>query len=117
MVEVIGAAVALVAVKAGTFVAPDAPRPIAVFEFVQAMVAPAGVLVNVCEAMAVPAHTEILAGAVITGFGFTVTVTVDVQLVEGVVAVTVYVPDAAVVGLAIDGFCVVAVKLFGPVQA
>ncbi len=41
---------ALVAVKLGWFPVPDAPNPIAVFEFVQPKVAPAGVLVNAEEA-------------------------------------------------------------------
>lgn len=104
-VDVIGLEVLLVAVNEGIVaVAPLAPNPTAVLLFVQAIVAPAGVLVKVCAPTVAPAHTDMLAGAVITGFGFTVTVTVDVQVDVGVVAVTVYVPAAAVVGDAMLGF-------------
>jgi len=42
MVATIAAAVAFVAVKAGTLPAPLAARPIVVFELVQAKVAPPG---------------------------------------------------------------------------
>ena len=76
IVEVIGPAVALVAVKAGKPPVPLAARPIAVFEFVQAKVAPAGVLTNPFTGTAAPAQKVKFASGVITGGGFTVTVTV-----------------------------------------
>ena len=44
IVEVIAAAVKLVAVNDGVFPVPEAPNPMAAFVFVQAYVAPAGVL-------------------------------------------------------------------------
>jgi hypothetical protein len=51
-------------------------------------------------------------------FGLTVTSTVPAVLVQPfTVAVTEYVPDAAVVALVIEGFCEDEVKLLGPVQA
>ena len=115
-VAVIGLEVLLVAVNEGTLVVPLALKPMAVLEFVHAMVAPAGVLVKVSAFTVVPAHTVTFAGAVITGFGFTTTVTVDVQVAEPVVAVTVYVPAAAVVGDAMVGFCTLEEKPFGPDQ-
>jgi hypothetical protein len=74
MVEVIGADVALVAVKAGVFPVPLAARPIAVLELVQANVPPAGVLVKAEAATEVPAHAVMLAGTVTVGVGLTVMV-------------------------------------------
>ena len=73
-VPVMAAAVALVAVKAGTCPVPLAARPMAVFVLVQAKVAPAGVLVIAPIGIAVPAQTAMFAGAVITGNGLTVIV-------------------------------------------
>ena len=46
IVPVIGLAVAFVAVKVGVFPFPDAARPIAVLEFIQVKVAPAGLEVK-----------------------------------------------------------------------
>ena len=65
-----------------------------------------------------PAHIGLLFPAVgAVGIGFTVAVVVaapDVQPFD--VTVTEYVPDAAVVAAAIEGFWLLEVKLFGPVQ-
>jgi hypothetical protein len=59
-----------------------------------------------------------LALIVATGSAFTVTIVVPVADVHPLtVAVTLYVPEAAVVALAIVGFCKVEVKPLGPVQA
>jgi hypothetical protein len=56
--------------------------------------------------------------AVTVGPGLTVTVVVALTVPQfGTVSVTVYVPAANKVGLAIVGFCWVEVKLFGPAQA
>jgi hypothetical protein len=89
MVEVIGDAVALVAVKAGNPPVPLPPSPIAVLELVQLNVAPAGVLAKVLAATAVPAHTAIFVSAVTVGTGFTVSVVTEVQVAPATVAVTV----------------------------
>ena len=51
------------------------------------------------------------------GVSFTVTDTVPVVLQPPAVAVTVYVPPAAVVVLVMVGFCRPELKLLGPVQA
>jgi hypothetical protein len=69
---------------------------------------------NVC-----PAHIAELEPTVgAAGIGFTVTDVVPAGLVQPfTVAVTEYVPDAAVVGEAIEGFCVALVNPLGPVQA
>jgi hypothetical protein len=56
IVEVIGAAVALVAVKTGVLVAPLTAKPIAALELVHVYVAPAGVLVNVLAGTDAPAQ-------------------------------------------------------------
>jgi hypothetical protein len=65
-----------------------------------------------------PAHTGLLLEAVgAEGFAFTVILTVPAELVQPfTVAVTEYVPVAAVVALVMEGFCEFEVKLFGPVQ-
>jgi hypothetical protein len=65
-----------------------------------------------------PEHTGLLLdGAGAAGTGFTVTVTVPTTLVHPLaVAVTEYVPLAAVVTLVMDGFCDVEVNELGPVQ-
>src|SRR6186713_2873054 len=77
IVEVIGAAVALAAVNAGTFPVPLAgARPTNGFEFVQLNVAPAGVLTNEFSGTAAPAQKTWSASGVITGIGFTVMVNV-----------------------------------------
>jgi hypothetical protein len=89
IVDVIGLEVVLVAVNAETDPVPLAAKPIAVFELVQAYVAPAGVLVKLWAATEVPAHCETFAGAVITGTAFTTTVVVDEHVVPPFVTVTV----------------------------
>src|SRR4051812_23935064 len=66
----------LVAVNAGTLPVPLAARPIAVLEFVQVYVAPAGVLLSVLAGTASPSQYVPFAGAVMEGVGFTVTVVV-----------------------------------------
>ena len=64
-----------------------------------------------------PAHTGELLPAVAVGCALmvTFTVAVDEQPVP-LLTVTVYIPDAAAVTFAIDGFCEVDVNPFGPVQ-
>jgi hypothetical protein len=64
----------LVAVNAGVSPAPLAARPIAVFEFVQANVAPAGVLTKAEGGIEVPSQTEIFVIGFTTGVGSTVMV-------------------------------------------
>jgi hypothetical protein len=78
IVPLIGDPVAFVAENPGTLPDPLPTNPIAGLELVHAIAAPAGVLVNAWAAIAVPAQTEILAGAVMLGTGFTVTVPVAV---------------------------------------
>ena len=64
-----------------------------------------------------PAHTGLLLPAVAAGFAFTVTDVDDVAVLPlHTVTVTVYVPEAPVVALLMDGLCCVEVKPFGPVQ-
>ena len=62
------------------------------------------------------APAQIVIGLAVTvGPGLTVTVVVAFTIPQfGTVSVTVYVPAANKVGLAIVGFCCVDVKLFGP---
>ena len=74
MVAVIAAFVPFVAVKPGTFPVPGFPKPIAVLSFVQAYVAPDGVLVKFVAGTATPAQTVMSDGAVVVGTGFTVMV-------------------------------------------
>lgn len=89
IVAVIGNKVALVAVKLPIFPEPLAARPMAVFEFIQVYVAPAGLLVNVVAATVAFAQRVMLAGTVTVGNGLTVTVTVPAGLTQiPVVAVT-----------------------------
>ena len=54
IVAVIGLVVVLVAVKAGVFPAPLAPKPMAVLLFVQLKVAPAGVVVKLLVGTVAP---------------------------------------------------------------
>ena len=63
-------------------------------------------------------HTgELLEGLGAAGVGLIITVTVPLGPVHPpTVAVTEYVPAAARVTFGMLGFCVVEVKLFGPVQ-
>jgi hypothetical protein len=67
--------------------------------------------------VAIPLQVCDVAEVVILGIAFTVAVVVDAGLVHPFkVTVTEYTPDAAVVALAIVGFCRVETKPFGPVQ-
>jgi hypothetical protein len=102
IVPVIGDAEALVAVNPGVLVAPLAPSPIAVLEFVQVKVAPAGVEANVFAATACPAQTVTFVSATTVGSGSTVTVATAVLEHAPVVPVTVYVVVPA--GLGVIGF-------------
>lgn len=65
-----------------------------------------------------PSQTgPLLAGPGVKGVAFTTTFTVAGALVHPfTVAVTLYVPDIAVVEDGIVGFCVVELNEFGPVQ-
>jgi hypothetical protein len=83
---------------------------------VQLYVAPAIVLA--VKLSVLPAQIgELLAAVGAPGMGFTVTATVPAGPVHpATVAVTEYVPVAAVVAEAMLGFCVAEVKLLGPVQ-
>ena len=67
IVAVIGAVVVLVAVKVGVLPLPEAAKPMAVLEFVQAKVAPAGVEVKAEAGTLAPLQTVMLAGVVIVG--------------------------------------------------
>lgn len=63
-----------------------------------------------------PVQTGELLEALAGGVGFTTTVTVAGELAQPLFTVTVYVPAAASVTLAIEGFCNVELNPFGPVQ-
>jgi hypothetical protein len=63
-----------VAVNDGVFPVPLATKPIAVFEFVHANVAPAGTLANAEAGTIAPLQNVIFVGGVKTGIGFTVIV-------------------------------------------
>src|SRR6188508_3609430 len=76
MVAVTGAAVALVALKAGMFPAPAAARPIDGVLLVQLNVVPATVLTKFTAVVIVFAHKVWSAGSVNTGIGLTVMVKV-----------------------------------------
>jgi hypothetical protein len=67
IVPVIGEIVALVAVKEAIFPKPQAPNPIAVFEFVHANVPPPGVLVKEVAETVAPLQIEKLEGIFATG--------------------------------------------------
>ena len=108
IVPVIGALVALVAVKLGILPVPDAARPIAVLLLVQLNVVP-GVPVKTTVAVGEPAHTTWLPTPFTVGFGFTVIVNVTgvpVQLrplaVKVGVTVIVAVTGAAVLLTAVN---------------
>ena len=88
-VAVIAADVVFVAVNTGVFPVPLAAKPIAVFEFVHANIAPAGVLASADAATDAPLHTVMFVGGVTDGKGFTVTVDTAVPVQLPVVAVTV----------------------------
>lgn len=89
IVPVIAAAVALVAVNAGTLVAPLATNPILILEFVHVNVAPAGALVNVFRGTVAPVQNVRLATAVTVVNGVTVTVETAEFVQAAVVPVTV----------------------------
>ena len=96
MVAVIADVVPLVALKPGTFPVPLALSPMLVLLLVQVKVAPAGTLVKLVPATAVPGHTVLFAGTVAgftIGLGLTVMVKVfDVPAQPFTVGVTVMVP-------------------------
>ena len=73
---------------------------------------------GVVNVIVLPVQTGLLLPAVgVAGIGFTVTAVVPATLVQpATVAVTEYVPLAAVVAPLIVGFCVVEEKEFGPVH-
>lgn len=71
IVAVIGAEVALVAVKLGILPVPLAAKPMAVFEFVHETVPPVGVVASGILATVVEAHAVTFAGGVIVGGAFT----------------------------------------------
>ena len=73
IVEVMGELVALVAVNVGKPPVPLATRPIAVLEFVQVYVAPAGVLAKVFAGTAVPEQYVRFGSGLTTGLGCTST--------------------------------------------
>lgn len=88
-VETIGLAVAFTAVKTGVLTVPLATNPIDGSEFVQANVAPAGVLANVFAGTEAPAQTTTFASAVTVGKGFTVIIEIAVFVQPAVVPDTV----------------------------
>ena len=63
-----------------------------------------------------PAHGAFTVTVGVAGIAFITTVVVDVAVHPFIVTVKVYVPLAAVVGLAIIGFCEDELKPFGPVH-
>ncbi len=72
MVAMIGAFPVLVALKDGISPVPLSVSPIAVFEFIQLKVPPAGVLAKVVPVTVSPLQTEIFAGTVTVAVGITV---------------------------------------------
>ncbi len=62
------------AVKVGWFPVPDAPKPIAVFEFDHAVVPPTGLVVNVPAGTDAPGQYDAAAGTVTVGIGLIVMV-------------------------------------------
>ena len=63
-----------------------------------------------------PAHTGELLPAVAVGCALIITFTVAVAEQVPLLTVTVYIPEAAAVTFAIEGFCEVDVNPFGPVH-
>jgi formaldehyde-activating enzyme involved in methanogenesis len=112
MVRLYVPAIAVVALVMFGFCRADAK----LFGPVHAYVAPA--TAAVVRLMVFPVHTgELDPGPGAAGVAFTTTATVPAEEVHPrIVTVTLYVPVAAVVALAIDGFCAEELKLFGPVQ-
>jgi len=82
MVAVMGDAPVLVAVKEGILPLPLAIRPIPVLLLVQLKVAPDGVLLKVLPGTEAPLQTVLSEGAVATGIGLTVTLTLPAGLVQ-----------------------------------
>ena len=74
MVEMIGEPVAFVVVNEGVFPVPLAARPISVFEFVHAKVAPATGELNAEAATVLPAQAVTFVIAFTVGVGLTVRV-------------------------------------------
>lgn len=74
MVDDIGAAVLLTAVKLGTLLLPLAASPIEVLELVHVKVAPAGKLLKLEAGTVTAEQTAKLAGTMATGCGLTVMV-------------------------------------------
>jgi hypothetical protein len=96
IVPVIGAALLFVPVNEAIFPVPLAPKPIAVLEFVQLVVAPTGVEVKLTTGVA-PPHCEIFVTAVKTGLGLIVIVKViGVPAHPAAVGVTVIVATKSV---------------------
>jgi hypothetical protein len=96
IVVVIAAAVALVAVKEGVFPVPEAAKPMAAFELVQANVPPAGVLTKADAGTLLPLQTVMFAGTVTVGVGLTVMLyELGVPTQPAKVGVTVIVPEIA----------------------
>ncbi len=85
MVAIIAVVPTFVAVNDGTFPKPLATKPIAVLEFVQAKVAPVGVLTKFVVATIAPLVTAMFAGTVRVG-----TIDVDVGGGVGVGGIGVY---------------------------
>lgn len=73
IVAVIGEVVLLIAKNEGILLVPAETRPIAVFEFVQVYVAPAGVLKKTPSGIVAPAQKVKLGGTVTIGSGETAT--------------------------------------------
>lgn len=72
IVAVMGEALAFVAIKLAMLPVPPAGKPIAVFVFVHAKVAPFTELVNVIAPVCAPAQNILSAGTVTSGAGLTV---------------------------------------------
>lgn len=89
MVAVTGVLPVLVAVNDGTLPVPLAGRPIEGSELVQSKVPPAGVLVKLAAATVPPLQMLVLAGTVVVGAGFTVTVDTAVPVQPPLTPVTV----------------------------
>jgi hypothetical protein len=98
-VDVTGAVVELVAVKAPILPEPEAASPMEGSEFVQVKVAPAGVLVKLIAATPLVLHAVIFAIALTTGTGLTVTVETAVPEHPPLLPVTVY--EVVVTGLTV----------------
>ena len=85
IVDVIGAAVLLVAVNEGTLEMPLAAKPIAVFELFQMKVAPEGVLIKLLIGTISPGQKVKFDSAVVVGTVFIVKVTLAVVVPHSLV--------------------------------